>query len=122
MKGINWGHLYNKYKDTDYDPAELESKIVALFTDDDVSNHKGIYEYLLSGENDEKYLSIRAFDNRMRRYAYELQKHKCKKCGRTFEIEQMEADHITPWSKGGKTVQENCQMLCVDCNRRKSDY
>ena len=122
MKGINWGHLYNKYKDVHYDPAALEKRIVELFLDDDLSNHKGIYEFLLSGETEEKHLSFRVFDSRMRRYAYELQKHKCIKCGKTFEIEQMEADHITPWSKGGKTIQENCQMLCVDCNRRKSDH
>lgn len=121
MKGLNWGILYNKYKDCSYNPMDLERRIIELFTDDDVSNHKGVYEYLLSGETDEKYLQIRAFDNRMRRYAYEIQNHKCKKCGKTFDIDKMEADHITPWSKGGKTIQENCQMLCIDCNRRKSD-
>ena len=68
-----------------------------------------------------KHLNIRAFENSMRRSAYEKQKGICKKCGKHFEIEQMEADHITPWSKGGKTTADNCQMLCKDCNRRKSD-
>jgi 5-methylcytosine-specific restriction endonuclease McrA len=87
--------------------------------DEDVTNKRGIYEYLLSGE--ERYLSIRAFTDNMKREAYERQKGICAKCGEHFEINEMEADHITPWSEGGKTVAENCQMLCRDCNRRKSD-
>ena len=75
--------------------------------------------YVLSRQ--EEYLSIRAFDNRMKRTAYEKQKGICPICGKHFELEEMEADHITPWSKGGKTLAENCQMLCRKCNRRKSD-
>lgn len=119
MKGLDWFGLYNKYKDTKYNATELESRITELFNDDDVSSITGIYIYVLS--NEEKHLNIRAFDKRMKRYAYELQKGLCKKCGKHFEIEEMQADHITPWSKGGKTIQENCQMLCADCNRKKSD-
>ena len=75
--------------------------------------------YLLDGN--EKHLSIRAFSPKMARTAYERQKGICPKCGKHFEIEEMQADHITPWSKGGKTIPENCQMLCADCNRRKSN-
>ncbi|MBO7153039.1 MAG: HNH endonuclease, partial [Lentisphaeria bacterium] len=90
-----------------------------LMADDDVTSKKGIYHYVLTRQ--EKYLSVRAFDNRMKRAAYERQNGICSKCGKHFEIEQMEADHITPWSAGGKTLAENCQMLCRDCNRRKSD-
>ena len=77
----------------------------------------GIYEYLLTGE--EKKLSIRAFDRRDALAAYEKQKHKCAICGESFEFESMHADHITPWSKGGKTTPDNCQMLCRDCNLKK---
>ena len=121
MKGVNWGHLYNKYEHMSYDPEKLEKRIVELYTDDDITNQSGIFEYLLSGEKDEKLLSIRAFDKRIRRYTYEVQNHKCKRCGKVFAIEQMEADHITPWSKGGKTIPDNCQMLCVGCNRTKSN-
>jgi len=121
MKGLDWGRLYNKYKDTNYVPAQMEQRIVELYTDDDVTSHKGVYEYLLSGETEERLLSIRAFDNRMKRFAYESQGHKCAKCGQIFELKDMHADHITPWSRGGKTIRENCQMLCADCNRRKSD-
>jgi len=87
--------------------------------DDDVTNHKGIYSYVLT--RDEKYLNIRPFSPTMKRQAYERQKGICAKCKKHFEIEEMEGDHITPWSKGGKTSAENCQMLCKECNRRKSD-
>ena len=87
--------------------------------DEDVTKKSGIYEYLLTGE--EKKLSIRAFDRRDALAAYEKQGHKCAYCGETFEFEEMQADHITPWSKGGKTVPENCQMLCRDCNLKKSN-
>lgn len=119
MKGLEWGVFYNQYKDIVVDTAELEKEIATLMADDDVTSKKGIYPYVLTRQ--EKYLSVRAFDNRMKRTAYEKQKGFCKKCGKHFEIEQMEADHITPWSKGGKTDADNCQMLCKDCNRRKSD-
>jgi len=60
------------------------------------------------------------YDPKMARAAYERQKGICPKCKKHFDIESMQADHITPWSKGGKTIPENCKMLCADCNRRKS--
>ncbi len=119
MKGADWGFLYNQYKDIIVDTTALEKEIAALMADDDVTSKKGIYPYVLTRQ--EKYLSVRAFDNRMKRTAYEKQNGICKKCGKHFELEQMEADHITPWSQGGKTLAENCQMLCKDCNRKKSD-
>lgn len=87
--------------------------------DDDVTAKKGIYEYLLS--ESEKYLNIRAFTQSMKRETYEKQAGICPICKQHFEIEQMEADHITPWCEGGKTSAENCQMLCKECNRRKSN-
>lgn len=118
MKGIEWGFLYNKYKYADLNAAKIEERVKALMEDDDVSNKKGIYEYLLDGN--EKHLNIRAFSDSMRRSAYERQNGVCPHCKKTFEIKDMEADHITPWSKGGKTVPENCQMLCKNCNRTKS--
>lgn len=118
MKGLDWGDLYNRFKDNTYSATELESKIKKLMIDDDVTSKKGIYEYVLSG--DERKLNIRAFSDNMKREAYERQEGVCTHCNKHFEIDQMEADHITPWSKGGKTNGENCQMLCRDCNRRKS--
>lgn len=119
MKGLEWGIYYNKYGTDKYDPKQLEIRVVELMEDDDVTKHSGIYEYLLGGN--EKHLSIRAFKTKEARTAYERQKGICPKCKKHFEIENMQADHITPWSKGGKTNAENCQMLCADCNRKKSD-
>jgi len=118
MKGIKWGELYDEYHDEMFDTEKLEAEIKALMIDDDVTNKKGIYRYVLS--RDEKYLAIRAFTEAQKREAYERQAGICPVCGKHFEISGMEADHITPWSKGGKTNAANCQMLCVEDNRRKS--
>ncbi len=118
MKGINWGNLYNQFKDNPVNNVEMEKRITTLMQDDDVTKKSGIYAYVLSGE--EKHLNIRAFTQNMKREAYERQKGVCPKCNRSFGINQMEGDHITPWHSGGKTVLDNCQMLCKDCNRRKS--
>lgn len=119
MKGISWGDLYNVHKDDNLDPATLEAETSRLMADDEVTKKKGIYEYLLT--KNEKYLSIRSFTDSNKRTLYERQKGICTACKNHFEIEQMEADHITPWSQGGKTELDNGQMLCRDCNRRKSD-
>lgn len=119
MKGLDWGGLYDQYKNEMVDTARLEQRIQELMMDDDVTNKKGVYPYILSRQ--EKYLSLRAFTESQKRAAYERQSGVCPKCGGPFELSKMEADHITPWSKGGKTVPENCQMLCADCNRKKSD-
>ena len=90
--------------------------------DSEVQKKSGIYEYVLSGN--EKHLNLRAFDENIKREVYEKQGGMCanKKChnaNKKFEINQMEADHIIAWSKGGKTTAENCQMLCRECNRTK---
>lgn len=96
---------------------QAEKDVARLMADDDVTNKTGIYPYVLSGE--EKHLHIRMFDNAIRRSVYEQQKHQCLACGKLFPLEEMDADHITPWSKGGQTTIENCQMLCKSCNRKK---
>ena len=85
--------------------------------DEDVTNKKGIYFYVLNGH--EKHLNIRAFSPNQKREAYEQQSGICPVCGNHFEPEEMEGDHITPWRDGGKTDAANCQMLCRDDNRRK---
>ncbi len=118
MKGLDWGLYYNKFGAGKYDPKDLENKILALIDNDDVTRHAGIYEYLFDGE--ERHLNIRAFSEKMRRTAYERKKGVCPVCKKHFEYAEMEADHITPWHEGGKTISENCQMLCKDDNRRKS--
>lgn len=119
MKGIEWGYLYNLYNKQNYDSISLEKQIGHLMEDEDVTNKKGIYEYLLS--NDERKLNIRAFSDKMKREAYERQNGICAKCSLKFDIDDMQGDHIIPWSKGGKTVAENCQMLCRKCNAAKSN-
>ena len=118
MKGIDWGILYNEHKDKSYNSAKLEERVTELMMDDDVTKKSGIYSYLITGQ--EKYLSIRSFTDNQKREAYERQKGVCPKCKKHFEINEMEADHITPWHSGGKTIPDNCQMLCKECNRRKS--
>lgn len=118
MKGINWGELYDTFKDKIFDTQKLEQEIQKLMIDDDVTNKKGIYPYVLT--HNEKHLNIRAFTESQKREAYEKQKGICNKCGEHFELKDMEADHITPWNKGGKTNPANCQILCLECNRRKT--
>ena len=118
MKGLPWGEYYNDYKNLSLDPEKLENKISSLLQDDDVTNQKGIYAYLLSGN--EKHLNIRAFDNKTKQKVYEKQKGICNISGKKLDISEMEADHITPWHEGGKTIEENCQMISKEENRRKS--
>jgi hypothetical protein len=118
MKGIEWGKLYNTFKNEKYDSKLLEDEITTLMMDEDVSNKKGIYFYILT--RNEKHLNIRAFSDNQKREAFERQKGVCVRCLKTFEINEMEADHITPWHEGGKTNAENCQMLCKNDNRTKS--
>lgn len=117
MRGLEWGDLYNTYHNNSYDSQKMEADIAGLMQDEDVTAKKGIYEYLLSG--DEKHLNIRAFSDNMKREVYERQQGICTICGQHFEIGEMEADHITPWCEGGRTDVNNCQMLCRNCNRRK---
>ncbi|MFA6604262.1 MAG: DUF262 domain-containing protein [Patescibacteria group bacterium] len=118
MASVNWGELYNKYKDRKFDEGKLEKEIKELMQDEDVTKKSGIYPYVLTRQ--EKYLSIRAFTDKMKREAYERQKGICPACKKSYEIEEMEADHITPWGKDGKTIAANCQMLCKQDNRTKS--
>ena len=118
MCGVEWGLLYNQYGADSFDADKLELKIASLMADEDVTKKQGIYHYVLSG--DERQLSIRAFTPKMKREAYERQQGICVHCQKHFDIDGMEADHITPWHLGGATIAENCQLLCKDCNRRKS--
>jgi len=118
MKGIDYGSLYNEYKDKEFDSKKIEKEIKELMQDEDVTKKSGIYPYVIT--RNEKYLSIRSFTDKMKREAYERQEGICPKCKEHFEIEEMEADHIDPWHEGGKTIAENCKMLCKHDNRIKS--
>lgn len=117
MKGIDWGRLHSRHKDQKINFVQLEAQIVTLIEDDEVNNKKGIYEYLLTG--DDRKLNLRAFDPKTKLAQYEKQKGICLICKKFFEIDSMQADHIVPWSKGGKTVPENCQLLCTFDNNHK---
>lgn len=120
MKGVEWGELYNRYKGFQFSHTELEEEVKDLMLNSDVTNRKGIYEYVLS--RDERCLNIRAFDIGMKQRAYARQNGICANCHKPFRFEEMEGDHITPWSLGGKTNEDNCRMLCKDCNRIKSNH
>ena len=118
MKAVDWGVLYNQYYDTTLTATAIAQEVSKLMADSDVQKKSGIFHYIF--DHDEHHLGIRAFDDNTKREVYEKQNGICAICGKHFEIEQMEADHITPWCDGGRTIAENCQMLCRDCNRHKS--
>lgn len=118
MAGVDWGTLYENYRDEPLDPVAIEQETQRLIADEEVQRHSGIYPYILT--RDEKYLNLRAFPSQVKQRVYERQGGICAQCGKWFDISQTEADHIKPWSEGGKTVEENCQILCDDDNRTKS--
>ncbi|GGI06090.1 hypothetical protein GCM10007368_09410 [Isoptericola cucumis] len=137
MKSVKWGPLYNQYKDAHLDPAKLGARVEALMGDLDVKNKRGIYEFVLGGETDTKLLQVRVFDEKTKLAAYEKQTKKaktdevsnCPLCAvgtnanatRIYELSEMDADHVTAWSKGGSTDLSNCEMLCVPHNRSKGN-
>lgn len=118
MRGLPWGRFYNAHKDDKLNATELEKRIVELIDDDEVENKKGIYAYLLT-DND-KTLNLRTFDEKTKQAVFARQKGICPVCTKHFDLDKMEADHVIPWHKGGKTIAENCQMLCMPDNRTKS--
>jgi hypothetical protein len=137
MKSVKWGPLYNRYKDDYLDPTALEKRVAALMADPDVTNRRGIYAYLLGGESETKLLAVRVFDDKTKRAAYADQTKaaeasgvsNCPMCAsggnnnatRIYELNEMDADHVTAWSKGGASNITNCQMLCVPHNRSKGN-
>lgn len=120
MAGLKWGLLYNRHKDDNLDPKQIQSRITELMADKEVQKKSGIYEYLLTGE--EKVLSLRAFDNDEKLTMYNRQNGLCNICGKPFDISEMHGDHVLPWSKGGKTTLDNGQMLCTTCNLKKGSH
>jgi len=127
-EGQEWGILYNKYRNKQYNTNEMRTVIDKLIQDEDVTKQAGIIPYVLSDRTfaDEKYLSIRTFPDQMKRRVYEKQGHKCAICmangiDTEYSFSDMHGDHIIPWSKGGKTVENNLQMLCRSCNAAKGN-
>jgi hypothetical protein len=137
MRGLEWGRLYEAHHGTSYSATKIEARINGLRSDPAVHNSRGIYEYLLGGENQPQLLNIRLFDDKDKRVAYEQQTTKaeangesnCPLCAlggdnnkaRIYKQNEMDADHVTAWSKGGSTSLSNLTMLCVPHNRAKGN-
>lgn len=138
MCGLEWGELYERFHNTAYNANEIDKQIAKLFSDDFVKNQKGIFEYVLGGCVDTKLLNVRVFDENIKKKTYTKQTEKAKEKGisncpfcamdkkspnynKIYALNEMDADHITAWNKGGATTSANCQMLCITHNRAKGN-
>ena len=137
MRGLEWGRLYETYHGQSYDPKKMSDDVQKLAADEYVTNGKGIFEYLLSGSSDKKLLAVRVFDDKTKRVAYNKQtaeaqatgKSNCPLCAvgensnksKLYAVKEMDADHVSAWSKGGESSANNCQMLCITHNRAKGN-
>lgn len=119
LKGLDWGKWYEENKDKVINKEDLDNRINTLIKDSEVTNKKGIVPYIFT--NDERYLGLRTFGEDIKEEVYAEQDGICPVCGEHYDYDAMECDHIIPWSKGGRTVKENAQMLCMMCNRKKSN-
>ena len=122
LASVPWGEYYAELQDPGLAADVLEAEVKRLMLDDDVRRKAGIYPYLLTHDKPhrerEQYLDIRKFTPAMIAAAWERSEGKCSMCGKDgLRQKDMDADHITPWRKGGKTEPDNCQMLCIRCNR-----
>ena len=131
MKGLDWGLLYNQYHKNDYNSSKIDKDIAQLIDDDEIKKKKGIWQYELAVNSNEagatKYLNLRSFAKDMMRKKLKEQDGHCPLCfaegnEKVYTLSEMEGDHITPWSKGGKTEYDNLQMLCKRHNRLKSNH
>ncbi len=116
MKGLPWGLYYNKYRNRIYDANKVKARVRELMDDPEVTKYTGVFEYILDGERDVKLLSLRQFDEPTKRAKYKQQNGVCPMCGKKFAYSEMHGDHIKPWTDGGTTTIDNCQMLCAKCN------
>jgi len=137
MKGLEWGRLYEEYHNKGYNPKKISDKVHKLYADSYVQNRKGVFEYILGGEKDTKLLNVRVFDEATKKSVYTKQTDEAKKKGksncslcnighdanknRIWRIDEMDADHVSAWSKGGATDIKNCEMLCKTHNRAKGN-
>jgi 5-methylcytosine-specific restriction endonuclease McrA len=137
MRGLEWGRLYETYRKQPYDPKDISKKVKELYADPYVKNRKGIFEYILGGLNDTKLLQVRVFDEATKKSIYTKQTKvaeekgisNCPLCAvgnntnktKIWKLKEMDADHVTAWSKGGSTEKENCEMLCKTHNRAKGN-
>lgn len=137
MKGLEWGRLYETYHSKSYDPKQMSAEVKKLAADDYVHNNKGIFEYLLSGNTDTKLLDVRVFEPKIKRATYTRQTQEAQAKGRSncplcavgnnanksriYDFAEMDADHVSAWSKGGGSSAANCEILCVPHNRAKGN-
>lgn len=137
MCGIEWGRLYDTYHNTPYSVDHITKRVKALQSDESIKSPRNIYEYVLGGEQDKRLLDIRIFEESTKKAAYRKQTESAKEKGisncplcalgdnanktRLYKITEMDADHVTAWSKGGSTTIENCEMLCKTHNRSKGN-
>ena len=137
MCGLEWGRLYETFHKNAYDSKKISKQINELYGDSYVKNRKGIFEYILGGCEDTKLLNIRIFDETTKKSVYSKQtenakiknKSNCPLCSlghesnksKIWNFKEMDADHVTAWSKGGKTMLNNCQMLCKTHNKAKGN-
>lgn len=137
MRGLEWGQLYEKYHNTPYNPDKVSKELQELYSDPYVTNRKGIFEYILGGSVETKLLNVRVFDEATKKIVYENQtaeaeangESNCPLCAvghdankaRIWKLSEMDADHVTAWSKGGATEIQNCQMLCKTHNQAKGN-
>lgn len=137
MRGLEWGRLYETYKNTAYNPQNISEKVKKLYADPYVKNRKGIFEYILGNSVETKLLDVRVFDEATKKMVYKQQTERAKEknvsncplCAvsnnanknKIWTIKEMEADHVTAWSKGGSTSLNNCEMLCMTHNRSKGN-
>lgn len=137
MRGLAWGKLYETYHRQSYDPKKMSDDVQKLAADEYVTDGKGIFEYLLGGSTDKKLLAVRVFDDKTKRVAFNKQtaeaqakgKSNCPLCAvgensnksKLYDLKEMDADHVSAWSKGGESSGNNCQMLCITHNRAKGN-
>ena len=137
MKGLEWGRLYEEHHGKAYDTSKMSAEVKKLAADEYVTKRKGIFEYLLGGSVDKRLLEVRVFETPVKRVAYTQQtqaaeargESNCPLCAvghdanktRIYRFEEMDADHVAAWSRGGTTTADNCQMLCVTHNRAKGN-
>jgi 5-methylcytosine-specific restriction endonuclease McrA len=137
MRGLEWGRLYEEYHTKAYNPAKVSAEVQKLINDPYVTDRKGVFEYILGGSVDTKLLNIRVFNEATKKTAYAKQtaeakaknKSNCSHCAighdanksKIWKLEEMDADHVAAWSKGGATDIKNCEMLCKPHNRAKGN-
>lgn len=137
MRGLEWGRLYRTYHNNPYNPQKVSEEVKKLYGDPYVKNRRGIFEFILGGMTDTKLIEVRIFDDATKKSVYTVQTgvaetnghSNCPLCAigtdsnksRIWKIAEMDADHVTAWSKGGATSLDNCQMLCKTHNRAKGN-